>query len=79
MVSFVSATAETGAAEGAAASSTGIAIAFASPLALRLTCADQGYNCGPAGDGCGNIIMCGDCPAGQICGGGGPNTATLAS
>jgi hypothetical protein len=36
-----------------------------------LSCAGQGIDCGPAGDGCGNTIMCGTCPAGQTCGGGG--------
>jgi hypothetical protein len=35
------------------------------------TCADQGINCGPAGDGCGNMIQCGACPAPTTCGGGG--------
>jgi hypothetical protein len=35
------------------------------------TCAELGYQCGPAGDGCGNIIQCGACPAGQVCGAGG--------
>jgi hypothetical protein len=35
------------------------------------TCADQGFNCGPAGDGCGNTIQCGSCAAPQTCGGGG--------
>ncbi len=37
------------------------------------TCTQQGVNCGPAGDGCGNLIAggCGTCPAGQTCGGGG--------
>jgi hypothetical protein len=29
--------------------------------------------CGPSGDGCGNVIQCGDCPSGQTCGGGGVN------
>jgi hypothetical protein len=29
--------------------------------------------CGPSGDGCGNVIQCGDCPPGQTCGGGGVN------
>ncbi len=43
------------------------------PMCTPLTCAAQGYTCGPAGDGCGNIIQCGPCVAGQICGGGGPN------
>jgi hypothetical protein len=33
-----------------------------------------GYNCGPAGDGCGGTLQCGTCSAPQTCGGGGtPN------
>jgi hypothetical protein len=36
-----------------------------------LTCAQQGINCGPAGDGCGNALACGTCVAPQTCGGGG--------
>ncbi len=41
---------------------------------VPLTCQQQNINCGPAGDGCGNEIMCGSCPTGQTCGGGGvPN------
>jgi hypothetical protein len=35
------------------------------------TCADQGINCGPAGDGCANQIDCGPCTAPNTCGGGG--------
>jgi hypothetical protein len=36
------------------------------------SCADQGIMCGPAADGCGNLIpTCGSCPTGQACGGGG--------
>jgi hypothetical protein len=35
------------------------------------TCADQGFTCGPAGDGCGNTIQCGSCKSPQTCGGGG--------
>jgi hypothetical protein len=35
------------------------------------TCQQQNIGCGPAGDGCGNQIDCGTCPAGQTCGGGG--------
>jgi len=36
------------------------------------TCADQGIECGSAGDGCGGIISsCGVCTAPDICGGGG--------
>jgi hypothetical protein len=36
-----------------------------------LTCQQQNIGCGPAGDGCGNLLQCGNCPAGQTCGGGG--------
>jgi hypothetical protein len=35
------------------------------------SCADQGINCGPAGDGCGNSLDCGKCSAPLTCGGGG--------
>ena len=38
---------------------------------VSLTCADQGLNCGPAGDGCGNALDCGTCVAPDTCGGGG--------
>ena len=38
---------------------------------VPLSCADQKLGCGPAGDGCGAMISCGTCPAGQSCGGGG--------
>ncbi len=36
------------------------------------TCAEQGIECGPAGDTCGNLIQggCGDCPSGLTCGAG---------
>ncbi len=36
-----------------------------------VTCAQQNITCGPAGDGCGNALMCGTCNAPQTCGGGG--------
>jgi hypothetical protein len=36
------------------------------------TCSSLGYDCGPAGDGCGNVLQCGTCTAPQFCGGGGP-------
>ena len=36
-----------------------------------LTCAQQNFNCGLQGDGCGGTIDCGMCPMGQTCGGGG--------
>jgi hypothetical protein len=35
------------------------------------TCAEQHLGCGPAGDGCGNVIQCGTCAPQQSCGGGG--------
>ena len=41
------------------------------PCSAFRTCADQGINCGPAGDGCGNTLMCGACMSPQTCGGGG--------
>lgn len=41
----------------------------------KLTCADLKANCGPAGDGCGGVIQCGNCTAPGTCGGGGiPST-----
>lgn len=42
------------------------------PLCTPTTCAAQGIQCGPASDGCGNLLQCGSCPTGQTCGGGGP-------
>jgi hypothetical protein len=36
-----------------------------------LTCADLKLSCGPAGDGCGNELDCGQCTAPATCGGGG--------
>ena len=33
-----------------------------------LTCAKQGFNCGPAGDGCGGLLDCGTCTAPEVCG-----------
>jgi hypothetical protein len=35
------------------------------------TCEDQNFECGPADDGCGGTILCGTCPEGEMCGGGG--------
>jgi hypothetical protein len=31
------------------------------------TCAELDTTCGPVGDGCGNIIQCGNCPSGMGC------------
>jgi hypothetical protein len=36
-----------------------------------ISCAQQNLSCGPAGDGCGHVIQCGDCTPPQTCGGGG--------
>jgi len=41
------------------------------PNCTSTTCAAQGFNCGPAGDGCGNLLNCGSCSAPDTCGGGG--------
>ena len=42
------------------------------PTCQPKTCEDLGLECGPAGDGCGNIIpSCGTCPGDLTCGGGG--------
>lgn len=41
------------------------------PTCTPKSCAAQGIECGQAGDGCGNVITCPDCPAGMTCGGGG--------
>jgi hypothetical protein len=35
------------------------------------SCQKQGFNCGPAGDGCGNLQQCGTCVGNNTCGGGG--------
>jgi hypothetical protein len=42
------------------------------PVCIPETCGSQGVQCGPAGDGCGNVLACGRCPPGQTCGLGGP-------
>ncbi|MFT3772652.1 MAG: hypothetical protein QM820_45250 [Minicystis sp.] len=44
------------------------------PMCTPTTCAAQNIQCGPAGDGCGGILQCGNCPAGQSCGGGGTSS-----
>ncbi|MGH7269386.1 MAG: hypothetical protein ACREJ3_03065 [Polyangiaceae bacterium] len=41
-------------------------------MCTPLTCAQENIACGPAGDGCGNIIpSCGTCTGLLTCGGGG--------
>ena len=42
------------------------------PVCTPRTCAQANVMCGPASDGCGNLLQCGTCPSGQYCGGGGP-------
>src|SRR5262249_12045842 len=34
------------------------------------SCVQQGLECGPAGDGCGGVVECGQCPAPGVCGAG---------
>jgi hypothetical protein len=42
------------------------------PNCTPTTCTKLGFNCGPAGDGCGNLIpSCGSCSGSNTCGGGG--------
>jgi hypothetical protein len=44
----------------------------APPTCTPITCQDQNITCGPAGDGCGNLIQsCGTCTPPATCGGGG--------
>jgi hypothetical protein len=50
---------------------SGIDVDGGGTCAGATTCAKQNIECGPAGDGCGGILQCGDCPSGQTCGGGG--------
>lgn len=38
------------------------------PICTSRSCSDQGFECGFNGDGCGNAINCGTCPAPQVCG-----------
>ncbi|HEY5962184.1 MAG TPA: hypothetical protein VIV60_36760, partial [Polyangiaceae bacterium] len=38
------------------------------PLCVPKTCAEQGLECGAAGDGCGNALNCGVCVAPKLCG-----------
>ncbi len=41
------------------------------PMCAAKTCAQQNFNCGMQGDGCGAVIDCGSCTAPQVCGGSG--------
>lgn len=40
---------------------------------VATTCTARGATCGTAPDGCGGIISCGACAAGEVCGGAGAN------
>jgi hypothetical protein len=43
-------------------------------VCMPKTCASLNFNCGTAGDGCGNTLDCGTCTTPQTCGGAGsPN------
>jgi hypothetical protein len=41
-----------------------------SDACMSMTCAREGFDCGMQGDGCGNVLDCGTCATGQVCGGG---------
>jgi hypothetical protein len=41
------------------------------PTCNAQSCDDQGIECGPTGDGCGELLQCGECDEGETCGGGG--------
>jgi len=41
------------------------------PMCVPKSCAQQGIDCGPAGDGCGGVLQCSTCTAPDTCGGGG--------
>jgi hypothetical protein len=49
------------------------------PTCTPLTCPvfDGAEACGPMGDGCGNVIQCANCAAGEACGAGGPSTCGI--
>jgi hypothetical protein len=47
------------------------------PPCTPKTCQDVGASCGKQGDGCGNLIDCGNCTAPTFCGGSGANQCGL--
>lgn len=49
------------------------------PVCTPKTCASQQIECGPASDGCGNLLQCGTCTMGQTCGGNGPGKCGTSS
>jgi hypothetical protein len=44
------------------------------PACVPTVCSRQGVSCGPAGNGCGGALQCGECTAPQTCGGGGTSS-----
>jgi hypothetical protein len=55
-----------------ARSDSGQVLAPDRPPCTPVSCQPPGWRyCGKIGDGCDNVIDCGDCPAGQTCGGNG--------
>jgi len=42
------------------------------PSCAPTTCQALGFDCGPAGDGCGGLLQCGTCSGSLICGGSSP-------
>lgn len=53
---------------GMGGSGGGSSVVFDCSTGSKLTCAEQGYNCGPAADGCGGLLQCGSCTSPEICG-----------
>jgi hypothetical protein len=45
----------------------GAGVSTCAPTCTPQTCAQANVTCGPATDGCGNIIMCGSCPSPEVC------------
>ncbi|MBV9948030.1 MAG: hypothetical protein JOZ69_14340 [Myxococcales bacterium] len=59
---------------GAGFGQCGLGLADGGAPCVPKTCASLGYDCGPAGDGCGGSLDCGSCTPPKYCGGGGFNT-----
>jgi hypothetical protein len=51
--------------------SSGGMVGQCGPSCVPRTCQQQNIACGPAGDGCGNLLDCGTCTSPDTCGGGG--------
>jgi hypothetical protein len=57
----------TGSGGSGATTGSGGSLPDGGPCAGFKNCAEQGFNCGVASDGCGDMLDCGTCPAGQTC------------